>query len=331
MALPAFLAWLLGGTGAATSAIAPAAATAAGLAGAGKVAAGLGAAGAGAAGAGGLAGLFGGGAGAGGAMGLLSNPLVMGGVASLLPQLMGSRGGSQSNPDIPESFSDRSTLPMTPIAPLGTPSGPDLYVPGVDPEQRYFQGRYYSQGGPVRGYAGGGMLRDYAAPSMMGHGPVRLQEGGIASLASSGSAPATGQQKQLVVEAARVVKGTSQADPRLVLGQFVAAFGQEALQDLIRRVETGEMDAVVGTEKRMVEGAGDGMSDEVPGTIGGRQDVLLSDGEFVIPADVVSGLGNGSSDAGARQLEDMMSRVRQSRTGRESQAPEIDPNRAMPV
>jgi hypothetical protein len=76
---------------------------------------------------------------------------------------------------------------------------------------------------------------------------------------------------------------------------------------------------------------GDGMSDEIMGTIDNTQPVRLSDGEFVIPADVVSHLGNGSSDAGAEQLYSMMDRIRKARTGNERQGKEITPERFMPV
>jgi hypothetical protein len=76
---------------------------------------------------------------------------------------------------------------------------------------------------------------------------------------------------------------------------------------------------------------GDGMSDEIMGTIDNTQPVRLSDGEFVIPADVVSHLGNGSSDAGAEQLYSMMDRIRKARTGNERQGIEITPERLMPV
>jgi hypothetical protein len=55
----------------------------------------------------------------------------------------------------------------------------------------------------------------------------------------------------------------------------------------------------------------------------------LANEEFVVPADVVSHLGNGSSDAGAKQLYAMMDRVRQGRTGRKSQGREIDPRKYM--
>lgn len=82
---------------------------------------------------------------------------------------------------------------------------------------------------------------------------------------------------------------------------------------------------------QMLKGPGDGMSDDIPASIGDTQPARLADGEFVIPADVVSGLGNGSTEAGARELYAMMDRVREARTGRERQAPEIDPTEMMPA
>jgi hypothetical protein len=75
---------------------------------------------------------------------------------------------------------------------------------------------------------------------------------------------------------------------------------------------------------------GDGMSDDIPATIDGTQPAALSDGEFVIPADVVSHLGNGSSDAGAQQLYDMMDRIRQARTGTKEQGKEINAKKMLP-
>ena len=79
------------------------------------------------------------------------------------------------------------------------------------------------------------------------------------------------------------------------------------------------------------EGAGDGMSDEIMGDIDGTQPVRLSEGEFVVPADVVSHLGNGDSDSGAEQLYAMMDRVRQARTGTAKQGKEIEPEELMPA
>jgi len=77
-------------------------------------------------------------------------------------------------------------------------------------------------------------------------------------------------------------------------------------------------------------GSTDGMADKVPARIDGRQEARLSDGEFVVPADVVSHLGNGNSNAGAQQLYAMMDKVRQDRTGRKQQGKQINPKRYMP-
>jgi len=77
-------------------------------------------------------------------------------------------------------------------------------------------------------------------------------------------------------------------------------------------------------------GKTDGMADDVPARIDGNQEARLSDGEFVIPADVVSHLGNGNSDAGADQLHSMMSGVRQARTGNPEQGKQINPQQFMP-
>ena len=80
---------------------------------------------------------------------------------------------------------------------------------------------------------------------------------------------------------------------------------------------------------RMLKGPGDGMSDSIPASISGKRPARLATEEFVVPADVVSHLGNGSSDAGAKQLYAMMDRVRTARTGRKSQGREISPQKYM--
>ena len=82
---------------------------------------------------------------------------------------------------------------------------------------------------------------------------------------------------------------------------------------------------------KYLDGASDGMADKVPARIDEQQEARLSDGEFVIPADVVSHLGNGNSDAGAKFLTDMMAKVRKARTGNEKQGKEIDPNNFLKV
>lgn len=81
---------------------------------------------------------------------------------------------------------------------------------------------------------------------------------------------------------------------------------------------------------RMLKGPGDGMSDDIPASIGGKQPARLADGEFVVPADVVSHLGNGSTDAGAKKLYGMMDKVRKARTGTKKQGKQIKADKYLP-
>ena len=81
---------------------------------------------------------------------------------------------------------------------------------------------------------------------------------------------------------------------------------------------------------RMLKGPGDGMSDSIPATIGGKRPARLAEGEFVVPADVVSHLGNGSTDAGADVLYGMMDKVRKARTGTKQQGKQINPKKYLP-
>ena len=77
-------------------------------------------------------------------------------------------------------------------------------------------------------------------------------------------------------------------------------------------------------------GPTDGMADKVDATIGDKRPAKLAHGEFVIPADVVSHLGNGNSDAGAKALYAMMANIRKARTGNAKQGKRIDPRKFMP-
>ena len=89
-------------------------------------------------------------------------------------------------------------------------------------------------------------------------------------------------------------------------------------------------DYAAGGNPRLLKGPGDGMSDDIPATINRRQPARLADGEFVIPADVVSHLGNGSTEAGAKHLHAMMDKVRKARTGNPKQGKQIKPQKYMP-
>jgi hypothetical protein len=82
---------------------------------------------------------------------------------------------------------------------------------------------------------------------------------------------------------------------------------------------------------RYLNGATDGMADKIPANIEGKQPAALSHGEFVIPADVVSHLGNGNSEAGAKRLYSMMDKIRHARTGTTKQGKQINPNKYLPA
>ena len=96
----------------------------------------------------------------------------------------------------------------------------------------------------------------------------------------------------------------------------------------------GLMDLAQGGKTRparYLRGGTDGMADKIQTDIDGKQPARVSHGEFVIPADVVSHLGNGNSDAGADVLYDMMAKVRKARTGTQKQGKQINPRKYTPV
>jgi hypothetical protein len=84
------------------------------------------------------------------------------------------------------------------------------------------------------------------------------------------------------------------------------------------------------TKGRYLNGSTDGMEDRLKATIEDKQPARLSHGEFVIPADVVSHLGNGNSQAGAKRLYDMMDKIRHARTGTKKQGKQINPSKYLP-
>ena len=136
--------------------------------------------------------------------------------------------------------------------------------------------------------------------------------------------------KEIINNAVDAIKGTD-PEPERSLALFVSTYGEEALKDLVERVRSGQFDSNAEVSEGMVEGVGDGMDDMIPATLEGEQDVVLSDGEFIVPADVVSGLGNGSTDAGADSLYEMMDRVREMRTGKTEQPDQVPQGMMLPV
>ena len=102
---------------------------------------------------------------------------------------------------------------------------------------------------------------------------------------------------------------------------------QKMADSMQRQYAQGGLMAAHG---RYLQGGTDGMADKIPSSIDGDQPAALSHGEFVIPADVVSHLGNGNSDAGAEKLYQMMARIRKARTGNSDQGKKINPDKFMP-
>ena len=87
---------------------------------------------------------------------------------------------------------------------------------------------------------------------------------------------------------------------------------------------------IMAARGRYLRGETDGMADRINTSIDDRQPAKLSHGEFVVPADVVSHLGNGNSDAGAKKLYQMMDKIRIARTGTKKQGRQINPDKYMP-
>jgi hypothetical protein len=97
-------------------------------------------------------------------------------------------------------------------------------------------------------------------------------------------------------------------------------------------LEGGGVPAVMeGSETEVMSTERDGMSDSIAATIDETQPAALSEGEFVVPADVVSFAGNGSSEAGARKFYKMLGDIREASTGQREQIKEIDVEEYMPM
>jgi len=172
------------------------------------------------------------------------------------------------------------------------------------------QGTRMAGGGEVQRFGLGGMSID---PSF---DPQNAPEGGIGSLIRTVMA---GRQKQSSNPRQYTYDPQSQQYTEVQQGTPVPAM---AMGGALGGYSDGG---------RMLKGPGDGMSDNIPAVIGKKQPARLADGEFVVPADVVSHLGNGSTDAGAKQLYAMMDKIRAARTGTKKQGKQINPRKYMPA
>ena len=167
---------------------------------------------------------------------------------------------------------------------------------------------------------------------------ARYAEGGLASLPTGGTVEQMSRENAM---------GGNTMFPQSGIGGLTGAntyqnatntpMGTNVIEptDAITDPYTGQMKfanggiAQLAVGGKLLRGDGDGMSDGIRANIDGRQEARLADGEFVVPADVVSHLGNGSTDAGAKQLYSMMDRVRQARVGNKKQGKQINPAKYM--
>jgi len=141
-----------------------------------------------------------------------------------------------------------------------------------------------------------------------------MYAGGTVMMAKGDKVPAGDPAQALIQQTAMALLGRmSEEESSVVIKRFVDEFGSEAFQQLRSQV----LESVVPNSQKegLIQGAGGGMDDQIGGMIGDQQKVAVSPGEFIVPGDVVSGLGDGDTGAGAKELAAMMDRVRTERTG----------------
>jgi len=143
-------------------------------------------------------------------------------------------------------------------------------------------------------------------------------------------APQELNDKELILEAVKAFKGEVPREQALsVLSEVAARFGEDAVMDLAEKAQKGAIAQTDRPSEGRINGVGDGMDDMVPANLEGQEDILLSQDEYILPADFVSHIGNGSSEAGAKKIDRAVDNVRMQRTGTAEQAPQIDGDAAV--
>lgn len=183
---------------------------------------------------------------------------------------------------------------------------PDAVADTTGAQRNYFG--YQQPVNDVQPMTGGIGSLNYPTPDPLDYQtPARgYAEGGALE-------PEEMEAHRVMAEAMAAIEGKS-PNPEKAINDFIAMFGKEALAELMGQVEQGD---------NAVRGPGGGMDDMVTADLQGQK-VLLSPNEHIIPADAVSNLGDGSSDAGHRELDAMIQRIRMNKTGNSEQPPKID-------
>ena len=132
----------------------------------------------------------------------------------------------------------------------------------------------------------------------------------------------------VIVEARMAILGQHQ-NPDQAIQAFIEKYGADAFLQL-RNAVLQEQVPNAQTEG-IISGQGGGMDDMVNGMIGNQQRIAVSPGEYIVPSDVVSMLGDGSSDSGADRLDGMLEKIRVNKTGTPVQAKEIDQQEVLPI
>lgn len=209
----------------------------------------------------------------GGALGVMTAPQMLPyvGGAALAPMLSAGYGSM----DMPKQKRSNYKKAPAPGQPQARPG--EGYNPGVDPE---FNWKF-----PI-------------------YGVQYMADGGVVGA----------QDDPVVADAVAAIKGEID-DPRIPLGRFLQKYGRDALERLIEEVRGGTAmpvgEAMGDMPPRVVRGPGTGRSDSIPAETDSGQKVALSDGEFVVPADVVRDVGEGSPEEGGRRLMELIDMLRE--------------------
>ena len=245
---------------------------------------------------------------------------------------LGSTAVSALTPEVPSAPGAPEEDPRYAGAPYRYNLSPNFsgYTPARPNPYYRPTGLGYAEGGDVMATAGGA----YEDEPM---GDVGMAMGGIAGYAAGGLRMGEGIARDTDEDTASL-NAFDAAKKRMAKINKAANMPKNYAAQMPQVRGLGELAMAQGGSLggysdggRMLKGPGDGMSDDIPAVIGRKQPARLADGEFVVPADVVSHLGNGSTDAGAKKLYSMMDKVRTARTGKKKQAPAVKTDKYMPA
>lgn len=253
---------------------------------------------------------------AGGGGGFTDNTSGVGGIGTPASEV---NGGGLAMPPGSVNIFDNS------IVPGATPAQMYQYQPPV--QQQIYQPMGQSQptfGGLTslqpQAFGGGRQATTYQSVPYYGLGgmPRYAVGGGVQPGFGNDMFPQAGVQSPMYSEA------TQAPMERAVLRSGYGPMTDPSTGD--QKFAGGGLASLGG---RAIRGPGDGMSDDIPAHIGGVEPAALADGEYVLPADVVSHLGNGSTEAGTRKLDGMMARIRKARTGNSKQGKQINADKLL--